>query len=69
MNLMDNRLFFGVVMVIAFMIIGTNASMTVHVSFGVTSIESVFKNQKSLDPNEAVYNSNVSNHSVQTTYH
>ena len=60
MNLMDNRLFFGVVMAMACMIVGTNASIPVHVSFGVTSIESVFKNQESLDPNEAVYNSNVS---------
>lgn len=57
---MNHRIFLGVVMTIAFMIIGTNASMPANVSFGVTSLESVFKNQESLDPNEAVYNSNVS---------
>src|SRR6185503_18608741 len=59
MNPMDNCLLLGVVMGIAFMI-GTSALMSVHVSFGVTNVESLFKNQNSLDSKEAVYNSNVS---------
>ena len=57
---MDKRLFFGVVLAIAFLIIGTNASMLAQLTFGVTSVESVFRNKKSLDPEEAVYNSNAS---------
>ena len=60
MNPMDNCLLLGVVIGIAFMIIGTSALMSVHVSFGVTNVESLFKNQNSLDPKEAVYNSNAS---------
>lgn len=60
MNLMENGLLLAVMMGMAFMIIGTSALMSVHVSFGVTNIESLFKNQKSLDPKEAVYNSNAS---------
>jgi hypothetical protein len=57
---MGNGLLLGVMMGMAFMIIGTSALMSVHVSFGVTNVESLFKNQKSLDPKEAVYNSNAS---------
>lgn len=60
MNLMGNSLLLGVMMGMAFMIIGTSALMSVHVSFGVTNVESLFENQKSLDPKEAVYNSNAS---------
>lgn len=59
-NLMGNGLLLGVMMGMAFVIIGTSALMSVHVSFGVTNVESLFKNQKSLDPKEAVYNSNAS---------
>ena len=69
MNLMNHRLFFGVVVAMAFMIIGTNASMPTHVSFGVMSLESVFKNQNSLDANDAVYNSNVSKSLGSKTFH
>ena len=54
MNLMENGLLLAVMMGMAFMIIGTSALMSVHVSFGVTNIESLFKNQKSFDPKEAV---------------
>ena len=56
-------------MAMAFMIIGTNASMPTHVSFGVMSLESVFKNQNSLDANDAVYNSNVSKSLGSKTFH
>lgn len=60
MNLMDNRLFLGVVIGIAFMIIATSAFTSVHVSVGIPRVDPVFKYQNSLDPKEAVYNSNVS---------
>jgi hypothetical protein len=60
MNLMHKRLFFGVATSMALMILGIIASTSGNNSFGVVDVESVFKNQKSLDPNEAVYNSNVS---------
>ena len=55
MNLMGNGLLLGVMMGMAFMIIGTSALMSVNVSFGVTNVESLFKKQKSLDPKEAGY--------------
>jgi hypothetical protein len=57
---MDNCLLLGVVIGVTFMIIGTSALMSVNISFGVTNVESVFESQNSLDPNEAVYNSNAS---------
>jgi hypothetical protein len=57
---MDNCLLLGVMIGVTFMIIGTSALMSVHVSFGVTNVESLFKSQNSLDPKEAVYNSNAS---------
>ena len=44
-NLMDNCLLLGVMIGVTFMIIGTSALMSVHVSFGVTNVESLFKSQ------------------------
>lgn len=42
-----------------FIAIGTTALVSNPITFGVTSEELVFKNQNSLDPSDASYNSNT----------
>jgi hypothetical protein len=57
---MDKLLILQVVVLTTIITIGTTALVSNPISFGVTSTELVFKNQNSLDPNDAVYNSNTS---------
>jgi hypothetical protein len=57
---MDKRLILEVVVLTTIIAIGTTALVSNPISFGVISTELVFKNQNSLDPNDAAYNSNTS---------